>query len=392
MVCSLGIGAYRCDDLKPYLFPSVARAEEAKLRTSDREHEYAPIAGLPAFRAAAARLIFGDALCETLSGRVFSMQSIGGTGAVRVAFELCRKVLPAGTTLYLPSPTWGNHPSLASNSGFTADMMKTYNVFDPETKGLPPRKELLQSFQDMPEGSLVLLQACAHNPTGVDPSMEDWEAILTILKSRGIFPIFDIAYQGFASGSLDRDASAIRLAASMGMEMFVCQSFSKIMGLYGQRVGCLHLLAGSEAESLALLSHAEIIVRRSYSNPPRHGAEIATAILSDATGGLSSSWEKELHEVYTRISSMRHILVKELEAAGAPGDWSHIQRQVGMFSFTGLPPWAVDRLVSDHHVYLLKNGRISISGLNASGCKYFAQCIAKVLLEGPTKASVSSAL
>jgi len=238
-------------------------------------------------------------------------------------------------------------------------------------------KGMLADIAAAPEGSIMLLHACAHNPTGVDPTTEEWKQIMNVIKTKNHFTWFDSAYQGFASGCLDRDAWAIRHFVDNGLEMIVCQSFAKNFGLYGERIGGLHMVCNDVKKVDEVISQLNVLIRPFYSNPPKHGAEIVHTILSNPE--LYSEWKVELKAMADRINKMRTLLFDELNKLGTPGDWSHIKSQIGMFSFTGLTTGQCESLIKNHHIYLLTSGRISMAGINSKNVIYLARCIDDVV-------------
>jgi len=240
---------------------------------------------------------------------------------------------------------------------------------------------MLEDLRGAPEGAVVLLHACAHNPTGVDPTIEQWAGILEVVKSGNLLPFFDSAYQGFASGDLDRDGASLRMFADAGLEMLLAQSFAKNMGLYGERVGALHVVLGSASVSEPVASQLRVTARAMYSNPPKHGAAVAAAILTSPD--LFARWRQELKGMADRIISMRHKLREELLAIGAPGNWDHIVKQIGMFSYTGLSPQQVDYMSANWSVFMTRNGRISMAGLSLNSCKRLAEAMCDAIKSVP---------
>jgi len=232
---------------------------------------------------------------------------------------------------------------------------------------------------------MVLLHACAHNPTGIDPSEAQWREIAALMKERRLIPLMDSAYQGYASGDLDKDAWALRYFERMGFEMFLCQSFAKNLGLYGERIGMLHVICNKKAEAEAVLSQLKLVVRPMYSNPPKHGAELVVNILGDKAN--FEAWKKELSGMADRILEVRALLRKGLEDKGTPGTWNHITDQIGMFSFTGLSEPQCERLIDKHHIYLLKSGRISLAGLNKGNIKYMVDAVDESVRNAPAAKS-----
>ena len=277
----------------------------------------------------------------------------------------------------MSNPTWANHHQVFTNVGLT---LASYPYWDPDTKGLNI-VGMLQALEKAPEHSLILLHACAHNPTGVDPTQDQWRQIAEVMKRRNLFPFFDTAYQGFASGDLAKDGWSIRYFIEQGFELIIAQSYAKNFGLYGQRAGCFHYVAapgaGAAEQTTRVGSQLSILQRSEISNPPIYGARIASLVLNDAT--LFAQWEENLCTMSSRIIDMRKALRGRLEQLGTPGTWNHITDQIGMFSFTGLTEQQVARLRSDGHIYMTKNGRISMAGLNTKNVEYVATQIDKVV-------------
>ncbi|KAI5777756.1 pyridoxal phosphate-dependent transferase [Geopyxis carbonaria] len=376
----LGIGAYRDDYAKPWVLPVVKKAE-AKLREDpEYNHEYLPIAGLPGFTSAAARLILGDESPAIAEKRVSSIQTISGTGAVHLGAAFLAKFHPR--TVYLSKPTWANHPQIFSNCHISTE---SYTYYHAPTRGLD-FEGFASALQGAPAGSVILLHACAHNPTGVDPTREQWIKIAEIMKAGKLFPFFDCAYQGFASGSLDNDAWAVRYFVEQGFELCIAQSFSKNLGLYGERAGCFHMVSppSSNAQDATkrISSQLAIVQRCEISNPPAYGSRIADIVLNDPE--LFALWKQNLETMAGRIIEMRKALVEKLTELETPGDWSHVTKQIGMFSFTGLSEPQVAKLIEESHIYLTKNGRISMAGLNTHNIDYVARAIDRVVREIPS--------
>ncbi|KAI9842722.1 MAG: Aspartate aminotransferase, cytoplasmic [Thelocarpon superellum] len=374
----LGIGAYRDDDAKPWVLPVVKKADEILRSDPKLNHEYLPIAGLPEFTSAAAKLMLGAESPAIQQKRVTSMQTISGTGAVHLgALFLSRFYSRPDKTVYFSAPTWANHNQIFSNVHLP---IKTYPYFSTLTKGLD-FTGMLDTIRNAAEGSIILLHACAHNPTGVDPTREQWKELARVIRQRSHFPFFDCAYQGFASGDVHADAWAVRYFVDEGFELCVAQSFAKNFGLYGERAGCFHFVTcpGSDAGSTIarIASQLAILQRSEISNPPAYGARIASLVLNDAR--LFAEWEANLRTMSGRIIDMRTALRSKLEALGTHGSWTHITDQIGMFSFTGLSEEQVLKIREDAHVYMTKNGRISMAGLNTKNIDYFAQAVDKVV-------------
>lgn len=355
---------------------SKPQADEILRNDPEANHEYLPIAGLASLTSRAAELLLGKSALALNDKRVASVQTISGTGAVHLgALFLARfyKTNGADRTVYLSNPTWANHHQIFSNVGLP---IASYPYFHKETKGLD-FDGMKGTLQDAPEGSIILLHACAHNPTGVDPTPEQWREIAAIMKAKQHFPFFDTAYQGFASGDLDRDAGAIRLFIEEGFELVIAQSFAKNFGLYGERAGCFHYVASPSSESAGITtrvaSQLAILQRSEISNPPIYGARIASIVLNDSA--LFAEWQENLRTMSGRIIDMRKALRSKLEELKTPGQWNHITDQIGMFSFTGLSEAQVLKIRSDFHIYMTKNGRISMAGLNTKNVEYVAKAI-----------------
>jgi len=363
---NLGVGAYRDDQGKPYVLNCVRKAEE-RIFSGKADHEYAPIGGVPEFNKVAANLLFGENAKEIKEERVASIQSLSGTGALRVAGLFMKRFLP-NENIYLPDPTWGNHKPIMTDSGFKLSSYKYY-----DGKGGLDFQAMKDDLNNAPSKSILLLHTCAHNPTGVDPTTSQWRELSKLCKEKNHFTLFDTAYQGFASGDPTKDIFGLRTFIDDGHNPIVCQSFAKNFGLYGERIGGLHIVTSNKDERDRVLSQLLILVRPMYSNPPVHGARVVSTILQDPE--LSKEWYKEVKVMADRIISMREKLVKGLKEAGSKRDWSHITNQIGMFCFTGLKPEHVERLTNEYHIYLTKDGRISMAGLTSDRVNYLAQAI-----------------
>lgn len=365
---NLGIGAYRTDEGKPYVFASVKEAERRVMADPAINKEYLPIDGHAGFNRLARELIFGSDSVPVLENRVATVQSISGTGSLRLGAEFIGTYLKV-PCIYVSNPTWGNHNTIFSKAGLE---VREYPYFNNETR-LLKFDGMVEAISSAPEHSVILLHACAHNPTGVDLDQEQWGAIADIMQARSLIPYFDSAYQGFATGSLENDAFAVREFVRRGFQLFLSQSFAKNMGLYGERTGALHVVCANPDSAERVLSQLKIVVRGMYSSPPMHGALIAYTILNDPA--LAASWKEELTQVSHRILAMRHKLVEELGAIETPGDWSHIVKQIGMFSYTGLTKPQCEVMIDKWHCYLVKNGRISMAGVNTHNVAYIARAI-----------------
>mmetsp|Transcript_76683 Transcript_76683/g.248629 ORF Transcript_76683/g.248629 Transcript_76683/m.248629 type:complete len:410 (+) Transcript_76683:62-1291(+) len=378
---NLGVGAYRTEDGKPYVLNVVLETEAEILKETGTtiNKEYSTIDGPADLKTLTQKLAFGDDSEAVASGRIASVQGLSGTGSLRVCAEFTKTFLsPEADEIWISKPTWGNHIAIFQVAGL---IVKEYPYYQPETRGFDFEGMLKALKEDAKPGSMVLLHACAHNPTGVDPTEEQWKAIAAVMQEKKLSPLMDSAYQGYASGSLDTDAFATRLFANMGFEMFMCQSFAKNLGLYGERIGMLHVVCNSADEAKVVLSQLKMVVRPMYSSPPIHGALLVKKILGDPA--KLAAWKKELSGMADRILEVRSLLRTGLEAKGTPGTWNHITDQIGMFSFTGLTPMQCERLISEHHIYLLKSGRISLAGLNKANIPYMIDCVDEVVRACP---------
>ncbi|KAK1407954.1 hypothetical protein QVD17_39582 [Tagetes erecta] len=365
---NLGVGAYRTEEGKPLVLNVVRKAEQLLVNDRSRVKEYLPIVGLADFTKLSAKLILGADSPAILGNLVTTVQCLSGTGSLRVGAEfLARHYYQR--TIYIPNPTWGNHTKIFTLAGLT---VKTYRYYDPVTRGLNI-KGLLEDLGSAPSGAIVLLHACAHNPTGVDPTLEQWEQIRRLIRSKTMLPFFDSAYQGFASGSLDEDARSVRLFVADGGECFIAQSYAKNMGLYGERVGSLSIVCRTADVASRVESQLKLVIRPMYSNPPIHGASIVSTILKDRN--LYQEWTLELKAMADRIITMRKQLFDALRARETPGDWSHIIKQIGMFTFTGLNTKQVAFMTREYHIYMTSDGRISMAGLSSRTVPHLADAI-----------------
>jgi len=377
----LGIGAYRDNNAKPWVLPVVKKADAILRDDPDLNHEYLPIAGLANFTSASQKLILGADSPAIKEKRVTSLQTISGTGAVHLGALFLSKFYHPNTnrTVFFSDPTWVNHHQIFSNVHLP---IQTYPYFSSQTKGLD-FEGMLETIDKAAEGSIILLHACAHNPTGVDPTQEQWKQICKVMQAKKHFPFFDCAYQGFASGDLNKDAWAVRYFIDQGFELCIAQSYAKNFGLYGERAGCFHFVtaAASDAETTIsrISSQLAILQRSEISNPPAYGARIASIVLNDKA--LFAEWEENLRTMSGRIIEMRKILRGKLEEMGTPGTWNHITDQIGMFSYTGLTEKQVLKIREVAHVYMTKNGRISMAGLNTNNIEYFAKAVDTVVRE-----------
>lgn len=368
---NLGVGAYRDDAGQPFVLPSVHKAEQ-NIMAKNLNKEYAAIGGEPDFCAEAAKLAFGDNSPVIKEGLNVTMQGISGTGSLRIGAELLAKHYPLNRTIYLPKPSWGNHTPIFKFAGFD---VAGYTYYDAKTCGLD-FAGAMKDISAIPEGSVILLHACAHNPTGVDPSLEQWKEMSDVIKQRNLLPYFDMAYQGFASGDVDHDAAALRYFVDEGHTVLLAQSFAKNMGLYGERAGAFTVCCSSQEEAARVESQCKILIRPMYSNPPRHGARIAAEILTNP--GLKAEWLVDVKGMADRIIAMRTQLKAGLEKEGSTLNWQHITDQIGMFCFTGMTQDQVAQITKDHSVYLTKDGRISMAGITSGNVSYLAAAMHSV--------------
>eukprot|EP00760_Papus_ankaliazontas_P006730 PhM_4_TR13156/c0_g1_i1/m.3696/K14455/GOT2; aspartate aminotransferase, mitochondrial len=370
----LSIGAYRDATGKPILLKTVQEAER-RVVAELAPREYLPIPGIMEFRQASVRLLFGE---KAPLERIATVQTLSGTGAVRLAADFLARFCDAkNTSVFYSNPTWPNHPNIFRHAGFVK--LGTYRYFDPRTRGVD-FTGMMADIAHMPPRSVLILQVAAHNPTGADPTEAQWTQLAKLLatKRRDLAVVCDCAYQGYATGDLEKDAVPARVLMAHGVHLLTCQSYSKNMGLYGERVGCLSVICANGALKAAVQSHLDGLVRANYSSPPTHGAKIAMKILT--TPELREQWKDELKQISGRISTMRARLREELEVTfKTPGTWEHITRQIGMFSYLGLTPQQCAALVKDHHIYLTKAARISVAGLHEGNVKYVAKCIDHVV-------------
>jgi len=373
---NLGVGAYRDNDNKPWVLPVVKKASSILFNDETLDHEYLPITGLAEYTTAAARLILGPESPPIKEGRAVSVQTISGTGANHLgALFLSRFYKFNGSPrIYLSNPTWANHHAIFRNVGIEP---VEYAYYDPKTIGLD-FQGFIDALKNAPDQSVFLLHACAHNPTGVDPTQEQWKAIAEVIVAKKHYSFFDCAYQGFASGDLDKDAWAVRYFVDQGLPLLVCQSFAKNAGLYGERVGALHIIVPDPSTVDRVKSQLSVLQRSEISNPPSHGARLVSLILNDAT--LFGEWKEDIRTMAGRIIEMRKELHRLLtEEFHTPGNWDHIVNQIGMFSFTGISSEQSRWLVENEHIYLTANGRISMAGLNTHNIQFFARALDRVV-------------
>src|SRR5205807_1819706 len=366
---NLGVGVYYDDAGKIPLLECVRHAESERLKTAP-DRGYLPIDGLATYDRAVRELVFGGDSQALRENRIVTVQAVGGTGGLRIGADFLRRISP-GAQLWISEPSWENHRQLFEAAGFTVN---SYPYYDATTHGLD-FVGMQRALGALPAGSIAVLHACCHNPTGVDLSREQWSKVLDIVMSRGLVPFLDLAYQGFADG-LEADGYAARLFAGAMTPVFLSSSFSKSFSLYGERVGAFSVVTASADEATRVLSQVKRIVRTNYSNPPTHGSQLAAAVLNSAE--LRALWEQELGAMRDRIKRMRLELAANVKER-AKADWGFILQQRGMFSYTGLTKEQVQRLRKEYSIYAIETGRICVAALNSGNVNYVADAIAKVI-------------
>ena len=367
---NLGVGVYFDDNGKLPLLACVQAAEKAMM-DKPAARGYLPIDGIAAYDAAVKGLVFGADSEPVKTGRVATVQAIGGTGGLKIGADFLKKISPAAKVL-ISDPSWENHRALFTNAGFTVE---SYAYYDAAKRGVN-FDAMLASLNAAESGTIVVLHACCHNPTGYDITPAQWDQVIAVVKARGLTPFLDMAYQGFGNG-IAEDGAVIQKFVAAGLAFFVSTSFSKSFSLYGERVGALSVLCQSKEEADRVLSQLKIAIRTNYSNPPIHGGAVVAAVLN--TPELRALWEKELGEMRVRIKAMRSKLVDGLNAAGVKQDMSFMTEQIGMFSYSGLSKEQMLRLRSEFGVYGTDTGRICVAALNSKNIDYVCQAIAKVI-------------
>lgn len=375
---NLGIGAYRTESSSPYVLPVVRRVEQQIASDPSSDHEYIPQDGLSTFCDLSASLILGADSPALAQKRVVTVQALSGTGALRIGMAFIRKFLSPDKLVYVPAPTWSNHHSIVPEAGLPP--AREYRYFDRATGGVDVAG-MLEDLRGAPDASVIVLHCCAHNPTGADPSADDWQRILDVVMEKKHIPFFDSAYQGFATGSLAKDAYAVKLFVAAGIDLLAGQSYAKNMGLYGERIGALNVVCRDGGPVEAVRSQLKKIVRAMYSSPPLHGAKVAAMVMGDPD--RFAEWEKELVGMSARIKKMRVLLREKLEKVGAPGNWDYVTKQIGMFTFTHLSPKQCVYIRETHHVYMLDNGRISMAGLTEANVDCVVAAMQDALLKVP---------
>ena len=367
---NLGVGVYFTDEGKIPLLRAVQVAEKQILE-NPKSRGYLPIEGIATYNSAVQNLVFGSDSALIADHRAVTFEGLGGTGALKIGADFIKRLKPH-TQVAISDPSWENHRGLFEGAGFP---VVNYPYYDPQTRGV--NFGAMQTFlKTLPADSVIVLHACCHNPTGADMSADQWQTVVQICQEHNLIPFLDMAYQGFAEGIYE-DGLAVRLFAQSGMSFFISSSFSKSFSLYGERVGALTIVTQNAGESANVASQVKRVIRTNYSNPPTHGGTIVSTVLN--SNELRLMWEEELGQMRDRIKQMRTQLIAELKAAGATKDFSFIQEQRGMFSYTGLSKEQVDHLITDHGVYAVSTGRICVASLNTKNIAHVAKAIAAVL-------------
>jgi aromatic-amino-acid transaminase len=367
---NLGVGVYFNDEGKLPVLRCVAAAEK-QLLEAPKAKGYLPIDGIAAYDKAVQGLVFGADSEVVKSGRVATVQALGGTGGLKVGADFLKKLNPGAPAL-ISDPSWENHRALFTQAGFE---VQSYPYYDAATRGVR-FEAMLAALKAAPAGSVVVLHACCHNPTGADITPGQWEQVAATCKAGGLVPFLDLAYQGFGHG-IAEDGAAVQCFLATGQSFFVSTSFSKSFSLYGERVGALSVLCGSAEEAARVLSQLKIVIRTNYSNPPTFGATVVATVLN--TPELRAQWEQELGEMRERIRATRHALVAKLQAAGVKGDLGYITQQIGMFSYSGLSKAQMERLRSEFGVYGVDSGRICVAAINSRNIDTVAAALAQVM-------------
>lgn len=367
---NLGVGVYLDGNGRVPLLDCVRTSEEAMAR-DPKPRPYLPMDGMPAYTKAVQALVFGTDSAVADAGRLVTLQTLSGTGALKVGADFLRQVTPARRVV-ISDPSWENHQALFTRAGLAVD---SYRYYDASARGIDV-DGMLADLASLDAGTVVLLHACCHNPTGYDLTADEWTRVIAMVAERGLVPFIDMAYQGFSQG-IAEDGAIVRRFAEAVPTMLVAVSFSKTLSLYGERVGALSLLCADADEAKRVLSQVKLVVRTNYSNPPTHGAAIAAAVLTDP--GLRAQWEQELATMRERIKQMRRGLADGLRAAGVTTDVDYITRQVGMFSYSGLTVEQMVRLRQEFGVYGTDKGRICVAALNEANLDYVSAAVAAVL-------------
>jgi aspartate/tyrosine/aromatic aminotransferase len=367
---NLSVGVYKDAHGKTPILKCVKEAEQ-RLLGQEASKSYLPIDGSPEYASQVQTLLFGPTHEIVDSQRAATLQTPGGTGALRVAADFVTQMLP-GARIWCTEPTWPNHPKIFAAAGL---QVESFPYFD-ATRNALDMEALIEGLNTIPAGNVVLLHPCCHNPTGADPTAVQWKRIASLVYERGLLPLLDFAYQGLGQGIYD-DAQGLLEFCRPGCELILCNSFSKNFGLYNERVGGLTLVGGTRAATEAALSQLKVCVRTNYSNPPVHGAAIVANVLQDPQ--LRIEWEQEVGQMRDRINGMRQLLAEKMNNRGTGRDFSFLCRQRGMFSFSGLSPEQVDRLRDEYSIYIVRNGRINVAGITADNVDRLCDAVCAVL-------------
>ena len=366
---NLGVGVYYDENGKLPLLKCVAAAEK-QIQEASKPRGYLPIDGIAAYDKAVQGLVFGAESAAVLEGRVATVQGLGGTGGLKIGADFLKRLNPNAQVL-ISDPSWENHRALFTSAGFTVN---TYPYYDADKRGVNAAG-MLASLQAAPKGTVVVLHACCHNPTGYDLTPAEWAKVVDVVKAQGLVAFLDMAYQGFGDG-IAQDGAVVAQFLASGVDFFVSTSFSKSFSLYGERVGALSVVCESKEEMTRVLSQLKIVIRTNYSNPPTHGAQVVATVLT--TPALRAMWEDELGAMRVRIKKMRTSLQAKLQAAGVKQDVSFITRQNGMFSYSGLNKDQMQRLRQEFGIYGVDSGRICVAALNEGNIDAVVAAIAKV--------------
>jgi len=366
-----GVAAYRNEKGGPHVFKVVRKALDEVLADPEHDFEYLPIEGLTGFCEESRKFAFGADDPFVKEGKIATVQTPGGTGALRVGFDFLKLFMKGD--VYISDPTWETHKSIVEKAGLKhveyPYLKKGTFDFDFDS--------MYNTFSQAPHGSIIILHQCAHNPTGVDPTMDQWKKLAKLVKEKGLFPFFDSALHGWASGSLQKDREPMEIFLKEGLQLMVAQSFSKTLGLYGERVGALHVVCSDHDTVERVLSQLKLIVRPMYSNAPAIGGRIAWKVLENPQ--YVKQWQEEFELMFKRVRKMRQELYDEIQEIGIKGNWDHLVKQTGMFFYTGLSKKQCQVLTEKHHAYVTESGRMTVSGLNEGNLKRFARALKDVV-------------
>jgi aspartate aminotransferase, cytoplasmic len=376
---NLGVGVYRTDEGKSCILPFVKETELEIANDPEMTYDYLPLLGLETFFSAATKLLMGEDSVHIKNGNCFGFQALSGTGGVRSGAEFLHRIMGLNT-FYYSKQSWDNHPTTFTAAGFTDE--RTYTYYDYKNHGLD-FEGLMRDLKNAPERSVIILQVCGHNPTGVDPTREQWKQIADVLEEKNLFPFFDAAYHGFGNpeGDPDVDVWPVRYFADRGFEFFCSQSFAKNFGIYNIRCGALTICTRDVKTTAAILSQMALRVYFIYESPPAQGVRIISRILNDPV--RTQQWREALKGMAKRIAEMRQLLLDEITQLKVPGYWGYITQQRGMFTFIHLSPSQIKYLLDVCHIYIVSSGRLNVCGLNKINVKYVAKCFYDVVVNHP---------